>query len=91
MTVYHFRNFELLDSDAGELRGGFELIVGHRAVGGAEVYRSFGDLANTPAGADGLVVDLHVRMHLAVCTEPLGVDGVREGRPGSVDILCERT
>jgi hypothetical protein len=27
MTVYHFRNFELLDSDAGELRGGFELVV----------------------------------------------------------------
>jgi imidazolonepropionase-like amidohydrolase len=27
MAVYHFRNFEMLDPDAGELRGGFELIV----------------------------------------------------------------
>jgi imidazolonepropionase-like amidohydrolase len=27
MAVYHFRNFELLDPDAGELRGGHELVV----------------------------------------------------------------
>jgi imidazolonepropionase-like amidohydrolase len=27
MDVYHFRNFELLDPDAGELRGGHELVV----------------------------------------------------------------
>ena len=27
MTVYHFRNFELLDPDAGESLGGFELVV----------------------------------------------------------------
>src|ERR1700675_3560617 len=27
MVVYHFRNFELLDPDAGESLGGFELVV----------------------------------------------------------------
>jgi imidazolonepropionase-like amidohydrolase len=27
MTGYHFKNFEMLDPDAGELRGGFELAV----------------------------------------------------------------
>jgi len=27
MDVYHFRNFKLLDPDAGELRGGHELVV----------------------------------------------------------------
>jgi imidazolonepropionase-like amidohydrolase len=27
MTVHHFKNFEMLDPDAGELRGGFELVV----------------------------------------------------------------
>jgi imidazolonepropionase-like amidohydrolase len=27
MSAYHFRNFELLDPDAGELRGGHELVV----------------------------------------------------------------
>ena len=27
MDVYHFKNFEMLDPEAGELRGGFELVV----------------------------------------------------------------
>ncbi|SHK37342.1 Imidazolonepropionase [Bradyrhizobium lablabi] len=27
MTVHHFKNFEMLDPDAGELRGGYELVV----------------------------------------------------------------
>ena len=27
MAVYHFKNFEMLDPDAGELRGGRELVV----------------------------------------------------------------
>ena len=27
MDVYHFKNFELLDPEAGELRGGHELVV----------------------------------------------------------------
>src|ERR1700704_2748989 len=27
MGVYHFKNFEMLDPDAGELRGGHELVV----------------------------------------------------------------
>ena len=27
MDVYHFKNFEMLDPEAGELRGGYELLV----------------------------------------------------------------
>ena len=27
MSAYHFKNFALLDPDAGELRGGHELVV----------------------------------------------------------------
>jgi imidazolonepropionase-like amidohydrolase len=27
MTIYHFKNFEMLDPDAGELHGGYELVV----------------------------------------------------------------
>ena len=27
MGVYHFKNFEMLDPEAGELRGGHELVV----------------------------------------------------------------
>ena len=27
MDVYHFKNFEMLDPEAGELRGGHELVV----------------------------------------------------------------
>ena len=27
MDVYHFKNFELLDPEVGELRGGHELVV----------------------------------------------------------------
>ena len=27
MDIHHFRNFEMLDPEAGELRGGHELVV----------------------------------------------------------------
>ena len=27
MEIYHFKNFEILDPEAGELRGGHELVV----------------------------------------------------------------
>jgi hypothetical protein len=27
MDVYHFKNFEMLDPEVGELRGGHELVV----------------------------------------------------------------
>ena len=27
MDIYHFKNFEMLDPEAGELRGGHELVV----------------------------------------------------------------
>ena len=32
MDVYHFKNFEMLDPEAGELRGGFELVVEGGAI-----------------------------------------------------------
>jgi len=27
MALYHFKNFQMLDPEVGELRGGFELVV----------------------------------------------------------------
>src|SRR6266851_318649 len=65
-----------------------DLLIAHGAIGGAEVNDTLGDLADTAAGADGLVVDLHAGVLLAVFAEPLGVDGVWKGGPCSVDVLC---
>ena len=39
-------------------------LAGHRAVGGAEENRLRGELANSTARADRLIVDFDVRMHL---------------------------
>src|SRR2546422_11322709 len=36
-----------------------QLLVGHRAIGGAEIYRAGGDLADAAAAAGGLVVEVH--------------------------------
>ena len=44
-----------------------QLLVGHRAVGGAEEHRLVGQLPDAAARADRLVVDLHVRV-AACCT-----------------------
>src|SRR5713101_2028301 len=67
--------------------GAGDLLIGHGAVGRAEVDRTLGDLENTAPGADGLIVDFHARMRLAVFAKPLGVDGIRKGRSRSVDVL----
>ena len=62
-----------------------ELLVGHRAVGGAEVDRALGDLPDATPAADRLVVDLEVGEAFVEFVEPLGVDRVREGRPRARD------
>ena len=62
-----------------------EVLVAHRAVGGAEIHGLLADLLLAAAGADGLVVDLDGGIDLAVGVEPLGVEWVREGRACAVD------
>src|ERR1035437_9115386 len=48
-----------------------EVFIAHRAIGGAEVHGSFGDLFLAAAGTDGLVVEADRRVHLGVFVEPL--------------------
>ena len=48
-----------------------QLLVGHGAVAGSELDGLAQNLADAAAAADGLVVDLHVRMQLVVFAEPL--------------------
>jgi hypothetical protein len=64
--------------------GFLELLVGHRAVAGAEVHRAGQHLANATAAADRLIVDFNVRMKLVVLTKPLRVHRIGEGRTSSV-------
>ena len=56
--------------DRGEMQnrhaGLLELIVIHRAVGGAEIHSLVQQLADAAAGTDRLVVDLHVRDELVI-------------------------
>jgi hypothetical protein len=60
-----------------------------RIVAGAKDDGLTGQLFYTAARADGLIVDLDVRMQLVVLREPLRVDRVREGGtgPGNLDLL----
>ncbi len=73
---------EVRDAEAGRR----DLLVGHRAVGGAEEDRTGAELADAAARADGLIVDLHVRVQLVVVAEPLRIDRVGERCPRSVDL-----
>src|SRR5687768_4065996 len=59
-----------------------DLLVVHRPVGGAEVNRALGELADAATGPDGLVVDAHAG-RLGVRVEPLGVDRIGEGGAGA--------
>ena len=58
--------------------GLLELIVGHRAVGGAEIHGLCSQLANAAARTDGLVVDLDVRMQLVILVKPFRINRIRE-------------
>src|SRR5271154_3989669 len=57
---------------------GLDLIVIHRAVRSAKIYRAFGHLLDARAGAYRLIVDLDVSEFLVVLVEPLGVDRIGE-------------
>src|SRR5207245_10005474 len=66
---------EMQDRDLGRR----ELLVGHRAVGGAEVDRALGDLPDATPAANRLVVDLEVGEVRVKLVDPLGVDRVGGG------------
>ena len=61
-----------------------QLLIVHRAVGGAKIHCARQHLADSAAAPDGLVIDLNLRMLLVVFAEPLGIDGIRKGRPRAV-------
>jgi hypothetical protein len=67
------------------VRGLGEVLVRHRAVGGAEVHRFRQDLLLTAAGADALIVKADRGIDLLVLIEPFGVDLLREGGAGAID------
>ena len=48
-----------------------QLLIGHRAVGGAEVNRSRKQLPNAAAGPDGLVIDFNLGMISMIFVKPL--------------------
>ena len=61
-----------------------QLLVGHRTIGGAKIHCTRQHLADSAAAADGLVIDLNLRMLLVVFAEPLRIDGIRKGRARAV-------
>ena len=67
-----------------------ELLVGHRHVGGAKVHRTFGKLADSAAGTDGLVVDLDIGVRLMKFLKPLLINRGREGGSRRVDGFSTR-
>ena len=58
--------------------GGLHLVVGHNSIGSTEINRSIGDLGDTGAGADGLIIDLDSEL-LSIDIKPLGIQWRREG------------
>src|ERR1019366_7456274 len=61
-----------------------ELRIGHRAIAGAEIDSTFCGLLYSAPGANRLIVELDIWMHLVVLVEPLGIHWVRERGPRSV-------
>jgi len=55
------------------------LLVRHGTIAGAEIHGLRQNLPNAAAAADGLVVELNIRMGLVVFAEPLLVHRIREG------------
>src|SRR5208337_286839 len=64
--------------------GFFQHFVGHRTVACSEINRAVDHLADPAATANGLVIDLNVRMQLVIFAEPLGIDGIRKGGSSSI-------
>ena len=54
MEVYHFKNFEMLDPEVGELRGGHELVVEGDKI--REVSAKPIKLVEAPRDAEGVIV-----------------------------------
>ena len=73
---------EVQDLKAGLL----QLLVVHGHVGSAKVHGMRLQLPDSAAGADALVIDLHVRHHLVIFVEPLRVDRVGEGRACRIEL-----
>src|SRR5581483_11382615 len=62
-----------------------QLFVSHWHVARAEIDGACGDLTDSAAATDGLVVDLNSWMRLAILTEPLGIHRIWEGGACSVE------
>src|SRR5437762_1375408 len=77
--------WEMQNPKAVLILEGLELIVVHRAIGGAKIHGAFGDLLDAAAGADGLIVDLKIGIFLVVLVKPFGIHRVRKRRVGTGD------
>ena len=64
-----------------------DLLVGHGAIGGAEVDDLRGYLADARTRTNRLVVNLHAGVGGAELREPARVDGVGEGGAGAGEML----
>src|SRR5438045_2053247 len=68
-----------------------ELLIGHRAIAGAEVNGSGQHLPYATAASDGLIVDFNIGMRLVIFAKPLRIDRIRERSPRSVEASrCQR-
>src|SRR4029077_376999 len=74
--------------DGGEMKnlelGFFQLVVSHGTIAGAKVNRTCNHLPYTTPAANGLVVDLNLRVELVIFAEPLRIHGVGESGAGSI-------
>jgi hypothetical protein len=75
---------EVEDLELGDLA---HLFGRHGHVGGAEIHGALGELADTTAGADRLIVNLHVGVGGMVFLKPLLINGRRERGARCVDGL----
>ena len=62
-----------------------KLFVGHRSICGPEIHGALGHLSNSPAGADGLIVDLNLRELAMIFVEPFRINRVRESCACPID------
>src|SRR5262249_38684327 len=65
-----------------------ELLIRHRAIGGAKIDGTLQKLANATSGTNRLVINLNIRMQIMVFRKPLGIYRVRERRPSAIDENC---
>src|SRR6185312_9164399 len=76
--------------DCWELNDGtfelFELLRIQWHVTGPKIHRSCLQLLNPASAANGLVIDLNVRVLLMVVTEPLRVDRIRESSACTIQV-----